>query len=223
MRASNLLPDGLIYRELIRRTSETHTLDDANYLLEEMMENGRTPAVDVLVDLVVGLSAMLEGCCNAGKVFLAKSILDKMDERKITDCDSWNILIIWLSENMAIRKADELLCRMFIFSIVPDSTTYSALVVGYCWLRKYEDALQVFHQKETFPFIKVSKGEGNSNSGTSFRDSVENVEVETTFIEDYEKSEEDVSKQEDIMSKGKSSSLSPSVISPSRNKKTSVV
>ncbi|XP_044481420.1 pentatricopeptide repeat-containing protein At1g64100-like [Mangifera indica] len=142
MRASNLLPDGLIYRELIRRTSETHTLDDANYLLEEMMENGRTPAVDVLVDLVVGLSAMLEGCCNAGKGFLAKSILDKMDERKITDCDSWNILIIWLSDNMAIRKADELLCRMFIFSIVPDSATYSALVVGYCWLRKYEDDLQ---------------------------------------------------------------------------------
>ncbi|XP_044483008.1 pentatricopeptide repeat-containing protein At5g64320, mitochondrial-like [Mangifera indica] len=170
MTASNLLLDELIYTELIRCMCENHRIDDANNLLEEMIESGRTPAVDVLVDLVVGLcavgkfdeamnfledkcgymtspyNAMLEGCCNAGKCFLAKSILDKMAERNITDCDSWNILIRWLCENMEIRKANELLSRMIKFSKVPDSVTYSALVVGNCQLRKYEDALQVFHR-----------------------------------------------------------------------------
>ncbi|KAJ0078781.1 hypothetical protein Patl1_23889 [Pistacia atlantica] len=148
MRASNLLPAELTYRELIRCMCKNHRLDDANNLLEEMTENGITPAVDVLVDIVVGLcaiekfdesvnfledkcgyitspyNAMLEGCCNAGKFSLAKSILDKMAERNITDCDSWNILIRWLCENVEIRKANELLG-------VP-SRLYQKLGSGFC-------------------------------------------------------------------------------------------
>ncbi|XP_044500195.1 zinc finger BED domain-containing protein RICESLEEPER 2-like [Mangifera indica] len=67
------------------------------------------------------------------------------------------------------------------------------------------------------------KGKGIAIQGSHLRDSVENQEVETTFIEDYEKSEEDVGEREDIMSKGKSSSPSPPVILPSKKKKTSVV
>ncbi|XP_031280269.1 pentatricopeptide repeat-containing protein At3g53700, chloroplastic-like [Pistacia vera] len=170
MRASNLLPEELTYRELIRCMCKNHRLDDANNLLEEMTEIGITPAVDVLVDIVVGLcaiekfdesvnfledkcgyitspyNAMLEGCCNAGKFSMAKSILDKMAERNITDCDSWNILIRWLCENVEIRKANELLGRMITFSMLPGCATYSALVVGNSRLRKYEDALQVFRR-----------------------------------------------------------------------------
>ncbi|XP_044481953.1 pentatricopeptide repeat-containing protein At5g64320, mitochondrial-like [Mangifera indica] len=119
MRASNLLPD-----ELIRCMCENHRLDDVNNLLEEMIENGRTLFVDVLVDLVAGLYAigkfdvamnlledkcgyitspcntMLEGHCNAGQFFLAKSIFDKMAERNV------NILIRWLCENMEIKESE---------------------------------------------------------------------------------------------------------------------
>ncbi|XP_044508352.1 zinc finger BED domain-containing protein RICESLEEPER 2-like [Mangifera indica] len=67
------------------------------------------------------------------------------------------------------------------------------------------------------------KGKGIAIQGSHLRDSVENQEVKTTFIEDYEKFEEDVGEREDIMSEGKSSSPSPPVIPPSKKKKTSVV
>ncbi|KAK4837616.1 hypothetical protein QYF36_006941 [Acer negundo] len=45
---------------------------------------------------------------------LAKRILEKMANRNITDCDSWNIPIRWLCENMEFRKANELLVFLVI-------------------------------------------------------------------------------------------------------------
>jgi pentatricopeptide repeat protein len=54
-------------------------------------------------------NALLEGCCRAGKFSLAKGLLEKMYERNIANCDSWNILIRWLCKNSRIRKAFELL------------------------------------------------------------------------------------------------------------------
>ncbi|KAJ4721757.1 Pentatricopeptide repeat-containing protein [Melia azedarach] len=170
MRASNLVADELTYEEMIRCSCENLRLDDATEILEEMIEIGLTPAVDIFVTLVTGFcevgkfddsvnfledkcgyvtsphNAMLECCCNARKLFLAKSILLKMAERGIADCDSWNVPIRWLCENEEIGKANELLGRMIVSSILPDSATYSALVLGNCKSSNYEDALQLFRQ-----------------------------------------------------------------------------
>ncbi|KAL5836602.1 hypothetical protein ACOSQ3_013771 [Xanthoceras sorbifolium] len=170
MRASNYVPDETTYEELISCLCENSRLDDAYNILEEMIEIGLTPADDVFADIVIGFcgvgnfekslnlledkcghmtfphNAMLESCCYAGKFSLAKSILEKMANRNITDGDSWNIPIRWLCENMEFRKANELLGRMIVSSVVPDCATYSALVLGNCKLSKYEDALKVFHQ-----------------------------------------------------------------------------
>ncbi|XWS64407.1 hypothetical protein CRYUN_Cryun05aG0001900 [Craigia yunnanensis] len=169
MRASNLVPDLLICRKLIRCLCMNLHLDDATDILEEMIEIGEIPPVDSFVDIVNGFcegeryieaihflenncgnlssphKAFLKGCCKAGKFLLGKSVLEKMSERGIADCDSWNILIRWICENMGVNKAYELLGRMIVQSVIPDCVTYAALVIGNCKLNKYEDALELFY------------------------------------------------------------------------------
>ncbi|KAK2634615.1 hypothetical protein Ddye_029407 [Dipteronia dyeriana] len=170
MRDSNYVPDESTYEELIRCLCENFRLDETYNILEEMIETGLTPADDVFADIVIGFcevgnfekslnlledkcgyltfphNAMLESCCSAGKFSLAKRILEKMANRNITDCNSWNIPFRWLCENMEFRKANELLGRMIVSSVVPDCATHSALVLGNCKFSRYEDALKVFRQ-----------------------------------------------------------------------------
>lgn len=170
MRALDLVPDELTFEELISCLCENLRLDGANDILEQMMVIGLTPSYDVFVDMVRGFcevgkfdesanfleekcgyvtsphNALLECCCNAGKFFMAKCILEKMANREVADRDSWNIPIRWLCENKEIRKAYGLVGRMIVSSVVPDCATYSALVLGNCKLCNYEDALRVFRQ-----------------------------------------------------------------------------
>ncbi|KAK8589165.1 hypothetical protein V6N13_088033 [Hibiscus sabdariffa] len=169
MRAADLVPNSVICSEMVHCLCMNLHLDDATNILEEMMEIGEIPPVDSFVDVVNGFceaeryneairflenncdnlisphKALLEGCCKAGNFFLGKSLLEKMSERGIADCDSWNILLRWICENAGINKAYELLGRMIIQSVVPDSGTYAALVVGSCNLNKYKDALDLFY------------------------------------------------------------------------------
>ncbi|XVF57650.1 hypothetical protein PTKIN_Ptkin06aG0222200 [Pterospermum kingtungense] len=169
MRAANLVPDSLICWKLIHSLCMNHLVDVAANILEEMIEIGETPPVDSFLDVVNGFceeekyieamhflenncgnsifpyKALLEGCCKAGNFFLGKSLLEKMSERGIADCDSWNILIRWICENVGINKTFELLGRMIVLSVVPDCGTYAALVVGNCKLNKYQDALELFY------------------------------------------------------------------------------
>lgn len=169
MRDSNYVPDVSTYEELILCLCENHRLDYAYNILEEMVDNGLIPADDVLIEIVVRFcgegnfeksmniledicthltvphNAMLKSC-SAGKFSMAKCILEKMATRNITDCDSWNIPIRWLCENMEFRKAKELLGRMIVSSVVPDCSTYSALVIGNCRFNKNEDAFKVFRK-----------------------------------------------------------------------------
>lgn len=168
MRASDFTPDSFIYGALVECFCKNLRLDSALSLVNEMIENGMPPAHNVFVDLVkcfCGLgklneaimfledkqvdgtppyNALLEGCCNAGKIKVANVLLQTMSERNIADCYSWNILIRWFCENEGTRKAYELVGRMIASSVIPDCVTYSALVVGNCRLNKYEDALKLF-------------------------------------------------------------------------------
>lgn len=57
-------------------------------------------------------------------------------------------------------------------------------------------------------------------------DFVDNIEVNTTFIEEFERSnngEENVSEPEELMFEGKFASHTPSVIPPNKERKTFVV
>ncbi|OMP09400.1 hypothetical protein COLO4_05513 [Corchorus olitorius] len=169
MRASNLVPDSLICRNLIRCLCINLHLDDATNILREIIEIGENPPVDSFVDIVNAFcegesfseaihflenncadltspyNSLLDRCCKAGNFFLGKSQLEKMSERGIADCDSWNILIRWICENVGIKKAYELLGSMIVRSLVPDSGTYAALLLGNCKLNKYDEALELFY------------------------------------------------------------------------------
>jgi pentatricopeptide repeat protein len=91
-------------------------------------------------------NALLEGCCRTGKFSFAKGRLEKMYERNIANCDSWNILIRWLCKNVRIRKAFELLGKMIVSSCILECATCLALVIGNCRLNKYGDALKLFYE-----------------------------------------------------------------------------
>ncbi|KAK5786588.1 pentatricopeptide repeat-containing protein At1g63330-like [Gossypium arboreum] len=169
MRAANLVPNSVICRELVHCLCMNLHLDEAINILEEMIEISEIPPLDSFVDVMNGFceakryneamcflenncgnlvsphKALLEGCCKAGNFFLGISLLEKMSERGIADCDCWNILLNWICENASIKKAYELLGRMIVRSVVPDCGTYAALVVGNCNLNNYEDALELFH------------------------------------------------------------------------------
>ncbi|KAK7259036.1 hypothetical protein RIF29_24630 [Crotalaria pallida] len=170
MKASDILPDSFIYGVLVRCLCENLQLDSAICLVSEMIESDLVPTDNVFVDLVdcfcelgklneaimflednqvletASYNALLEGCCNAGKILEASTLLETMSEKNIADCHSWNILIRWLCENEETGKAYELLGRMIKFSFNPDHVTYSALVVGNCRSCRYENAMELFWQ-----------------------------------------------------------------------------
>ncbi|KAL3573342.1 hypothetical protein D5086_023955 [Populus alba] len=158
MKDSNFTPDPFIYGALIQCLCKHLRLDEAVNLLEEMMESRLTPDNNVFVDIVNGFcklgkineaiklledkhvhvtsphNALLKCCCDADKFFMAKGLLEKMSERNIDDCDSWNILIRWLCEKVGVMNAYELL----------DPASYSELIEGLCRGEKYLEAVKVF-------------------------------------------------------------------------------
>ncbi|XP_027364486.1 pentatricopeptide repeat-containing protein At1g62910-like [Abrus precatorius] len=170
MQDSDFVPDPFIYEVLVRCLCKNMQLDSAICLINEMIESGMAPKHDVLVDIIkcfcklgkineailfledkevcetAPFNALLEGCCNAGKILVANVLLETMSEKYIADCQSWNILIRWLCENEETKKAYILLGRMIKSSVILDHATYSALVVGNCRLGKYEEAMELFHQ-----------------------------------------------------------------------------
>lgn len=170
MKGCNFVPDSLTYEVLMHCLCENLLLDDVINLIEEMTEAGTTlpdkgymdvinmfsklgkfnQALKFLEDKQIlqtpAYNVLLEGCCSAGKFCIAKNLLERMSERNIDDCESWNILIRWVCKQEEPRKASQLLGRMVVLSFSPDCATYSALIVGNCKLRKYEDALRLCHR-----------------------------------------------------------------------------
>ena len=128
MKDSDFVPDSFIYEVLVRCFCNNLQLDSAVSLINEMIESGMPPKHDVLVDMMncscelgkineaimfledtqvhetAPFNTLLEGCCNAGEVLAANVLLETMSERNIADCQSWNILIRWLCEEMLILK-----------------------------------------------------------------------------------------------------------------------
>ncbi|KAL3515867.1 hypothetical protein ACH5RR_022769 [Cinchona calisaya] len=170
MKASKVPPDSLTYGAMVRCLCRNLYMDEAINLFEEMMDSGITPDDDLFVDVVQGFcrlhkfseakkflvdndvditcpyNALLGAYCNDGNFATAKDLLDEMFKRKLTDSFSWNSLIGCLCEIGKIKKALEVLCRMIVLSFVPDSTSYSALIVGKCKQNEPEDAFVLFKQ-----------------------------------------------------------------------------
>ncbi|KAJ6928490.1 hypothetical protein NC652_012565 [Populus alba x Populus x berolinensis] len=180
MKESKFTPDSFIYEALIQCLCKQLRLDEAVNLLEEMMESHLEGDNNVFVDVVNGFcklgkineavklledkhvletsphNALLRCCCDADKFLMAKGLLEKMSERNIDDCDSWNILIRWLCER------DEMLhARCWIL----DPASYSELIEGLCRGEKYLEAVKVFCYMsenrcslQSLPFIMLIKG-----------------------------------------------------------------
>ncbi|XP_004495618.1 uncharacterized protein [Cicer arietinum] len=170
MKDSGFVPDSFIYEVLIQCLCKNLLLDSALYLVNEMIGSGISPKHNVFVHMIdcycelgkideavkfleekqvhetAPFNVLLEGCCNAGKIVVANVMLEKMSERNIADCQSWNILIRWLCENEETERAYALLGRMIKFLVILDHATYSALVVGNCRMKKYDEAMKLFHQ-----------------------------------------------------------------------------
>lgn len=170
MKDSDLVPDSFVYEALIHCLCKNLEMDSAVYLINEMIGSGIQPNENVFVHMIncycelgkideaivfledkqvnetAPFNALLEGCCNAGKILVANVLLETMSERYVADCFSWNILIRWLCENEATETAYAFLGRMIKFSVVLDYATYSALVVGNCRLRKYDEAMELFRR-----------------------------------------------------------------------------
>lgn len=170
MKASKFPPDSSIYGALIQCLCRNLCMDEAINLFEEIMDSGITPDDDLFVDVVNGLcrsckfseakkflvdndvditspyNALLGAYCSDGNLPAAKGLFDEMLGRKLTDRFSWNYLIGCLCEIGGIKKALVVLCRMIVSAFVPDSTTYSALIVGKCKQNKLEDAFLLFNQ-----------------------------------------------------------------------------
>ncbi|TQE06443.1 hypothetical protein C1H46_007942 [Malus baccata] len=144
MRASNFTPDSLVYEVLLQSLCKNLRLDDAIKVLEEMMETGLTPPNNVFVDVVnvfcklgkvdnamkfledkkimetSACNVLLEGLCSVGKFLVAEDLLVEMSERNVASCNSWNIVIRWLSKNGRIWEVMELLV-LFTFTRVHGS------------------------------------------------------------------------------------------------------
>ncbi|CAK8572566.1 unnamed protein product [Lathyrus sativus] len=170
MKDSDLVPDSFVYEALIQCLCKNLQMDSAVYLINEMIGSGIQPNENAFVHMIncycklgkideaivfvedkqvnetAPFNALLEGCCDAGKILVANVLLETMSGRYVADCLSWNILIRWLCENEETEKAYELLGRMIKFSIVPDYATYSALVIGNSRLRKYDEAMELFRR-----------------------------------------------------------------------------
>lgn len=169
MKASNFPPEPVIYNSVIHHLCNNSLVEEAKDLLDSMIDCGVAPSDDAFEDIVNALcmsrqldeaiefledkqvsatsayNRLLEGCCSAGKVLLAKELFEKMSHRNIVDCYTWNILIRWLCEHSRFREALGFLGRMSVSGFIPNSLTLSALVVGCCKLGKYDDAFEIFN------------------------------------------------------------------------------
>ncbi|XP_060167413.1 pentatricopeptide repeat-containing protein At5g16420, mitochondrial-like [Lycium barbarum] len=170
MRASKVLPDSTTYGATIKCLCKNLLVDDAIKVVDEMVHNDVRPDNDVFMSIIDGLcelnmlseakeflndkevasvlpyNALLEAILNDGTFNMARDLFDEMFERNITDHCTWNIMIRYLCDNKRLIDALKYLARMIVSSINPDSSTYSALIIGNSKLGECEDALALFHQ-----------------------------------------------------------------------------
>ncbi|KAJ9551110.1 hypothetical protein OSB04_015155 [Centaurea solstitialis] len=170
MKTLKVVPDLLVYEVLIEYFSKNLCMDDAISLLNEMINVDLKPSDCVYVDLVNGFcmlnklseakklledkqvmeansySALLSGYCQAGNFVEVIRLFRKMVEKNITNRSSWNIFVRYLSENGRSDVVYRVLKRMIVSTSLPDSDTYSALIVGKCKSNELDDALKLFHR-----------------------------------------------------------------------------
>ncbi|PWA87907.1 Pentatricopeptide repeat-containing protein [Artemisia annua] len=169
MKTLKVVPDLLVYEVLIQYYSKNLCIDDATNLVNEMISNDLKPPDCVFVDLVNGLcklnklgeakqflkdhqvmeansyNELLKGYCEVGNFVEMIRLFQKMVESNIINSLTCNIMIRYLSENHKSNLVYKVLSRMLVSGSMPDSTTYSALIIGKCKSSELDDALSLFH------------------------------------------------------------------------------
>nr|GFA77360.1 hypothetical protein [Tanacetum cinerariifolium] len=170
MRTLKVPLDLSVYEVLIRYYCKNLCIDDAMNLVNEMTSNDLKPPDCVFVDFINGLcklnklseakqfledhqvteaksyNELLKGYCEVGNLVEMIRLFQKMVESNIINSLTWNIMIRYLSENHKSNLVYKVLSRMLVSGSMPDSTTYSALIIGKCKSSELDDALSLFHR-----------------------------------------------------------------------------
>ncbi|CAL4944846.1 unnamed protein product [Urochloa decumbens] len=171
-----------LYSSLIICLCENQLLDDAMMILNRMIASGLAPMTSAYVDIVdcyctsakfhkalsfleendvtesEPYNVLLRWLCIDGRLQDSVRYLEKLHNRGLVDCESFNILITHFCNEGNIRRASELIGRMVVSSFEPDESTYSAIISCYCRLGLYIDALGMFRR------VSVSNLSLNSES-----------------------------------------------------------
>ncbi|GKB72865.1 pentatricopeptide repeat-containing protein [Tanacetum coccineum] len=180
MRSLKVPPDLSVYEVLIRYYCKNLCIDDAMNLVNEMTSNDLKPPDCVFVDFINGhcklnklseakqfledhkvteansYNELLKGYCEVGNLVEMIRLFQKMVESNILNSLTWNIMIRYLSENHKSNLVYKVLSRMLVSGSMPDSTTYSALIIGKCKSSELDDALSLFHRVREEHFIDSS-------------------------------------------------------------------
>lgn len=170
MEDNGLQLDMHLYSALIRCLCENQLLDDAIMMLNKMIASGHAPMASAYADIVdcyctsskfrkalsfleendvtdsEPYNVLLRWLCIDGRLQDSVRYLEKLHNRGLVDCESWNIVITHFCNEGNIRRASELIGRMVVSSFTPDESTYSAIISCYCRLGLYIDALGMFRR-----------------------------------------------------------------------------
>ncbi|KAG2534606.1 hypothetical protein PVAP13_9NG072124 [Panicum virgatum] len=170
MKEDGLQLDVHLYGVLIRCLCENQLLDDSIMMLNEMVASGHAPRASAYVDIVdcyctsakfhkalifleendvtesEPYNVLLRWLCTDGRLQDSVRYLEKLHNRGLVDCESWNIVITHFCNQGNIRRASELIGRMVVSAFAPDESTYSAIISCYCRLGLHIDAFAMFRR-----------------------------------------------------------------------------
>ncbi|XP_071729743.1 uncharacterized protein [Rutidosis leptorrhynchoides] len=170
MRTCSIVPDLLVYEVLIRYYTKNVHLGEAINLFNAMISRDLKPPDSVYVDVVNGFcilnklseakqfledqqvtdansyNVLLESYCQVSNYVDVIRLFQKMVEKNIINSISWNILIRFLVDNQTNDIVYKAFGKMIVSGLIPDSKTYSALILGNCKSNKVDDAVDLFHQ-----------------------------------------------------------------------------
>jgi len=170
MKEDGLQLDVHLYGVLIRCLCENQLLDDSIMMLNEMVASGHAPRASAYVDIVdcyctsakfhkalsfleendvtesEPYNVLLRWLCTDGRLQDSVRYLEKLHNRGLVDCESWNIVTTHFCNQGNIRRASELIGRMVVSAFAPDESTYSAIISCYCRLGLHIDAFAMFRR-----------------------------------------------------------------------------
>ncbi|KAK8967702.1 hypothetical protein KSP40_PGU009951 [Platanthera guangdongensis] len=163
-------PGIYLYSDLIHCLSENLQLNVAVEMLGEMSESGITPKASSYIHIVNGYCklgnlheakkflngiidcpvepyhVLLNSLCNFDRFSEAVDLLEEMLERSYSGHLLWNIIVNGFCKKGNVKRAFEVICRMVVFSCLPNDSTHSSLITGFCMHAEFDKAFRIFKQ-----------------------------------------------------------------------------